>query len=132
LKYLPFGKYVALITDARFSGVSTGACVGHVGPEALAGGPIGKLREGDILRVVVDRNKLEGSIDLVGEADRRFSPEEGSQVLAFRRSREDLAPHPKLPDDTKLWATLQQISGGTWAGCVFDADAIAKAARIST
>jgi xylonate dehydratase len=132
LKYLPFGKYVALITDARFSGVSTGACVGHVGPEALAGGPIGKIREGDLIRVVVDRNNLEGSVDLVGESERSFSPEEGAQVLASRRSREDLAPHPKLPDDTRLWATLQQISGGTWAGCVFDADAIARAARIST
>lgn len=129
LKYLPFGKYVALITDARFSGVSTGACVGHVGPEALAGGPIGKIREGDIIRVVVDRTKLEGSIDLVGESDRRFPPEEGAKLLVSRRSREDLAPHPKLPDDTKLWATLQQVSGGTWAGCVFDADAIAGALK---
>jgi putative YjhG/YagF family dehydratase len=40
LRYLEFGKQVAVITDARFSGVSTGACIGHVGPEALAGGPI--------------------------------------------------------------------------------------------
>ena len=38
-RYLPWGKQVALITDARFSGVCTGACIGHVGPEALAGGP---------------------------------------------------------------------------------------------
>ena len=47
LKRLPFGKHVSLITDARFSGVSTGACFGHVGPEALAGGPLGRLRDGD-------------------------------------------------------------------------------------
>src|SRR6185369_11241320 len=58
LKHLPFGKHVALITDARFSGVSTGACIGHVGPEALAGGPIAKLRDGDRLKIVVDRNTL--------------------------------------------------------------------------
>jgi putative YjhG/YagF family dehydratase len=45
LKYIPWGKHVSVITDARFSGVSTGACIGHVGPEALAGGPIGKIRD---------------------------------------------------------------------------------------
>ena len=55
LKYLPFGKHVALLTDARFSGVSTGACIGHVSPEALAGGPIGKLRDGDLIEIVIDR-----------------------------------------------------------------------------
>nr|MBA3944900.1 YjhG/YagF family D-xylonate dehydratase [Herpetosiphonaceae bacterium] len=45
LKHISWGKQVAVITDARFSGVSTGACIGHVGPEALAGGPIGKVRD---------------------------------------------------------------------------------------
>jgi putative YjhG/YagF family dehydratase len=123
LKHLPFGKHVALITDARFSGVSTGACIGHVGPEALAGGPIGKLREGDTIRIVIDRNKLEGSVDFVGENGRRFSVEEGTQVLAERSTREDLAPHPQLPDDTKLWAVLQQLGGGPWGGCVYDVEA---------
>jgi xylonate dehydratase len=38
-----------------------------------------------------------------------------------------LAPHPKLPDDTKLWAALQALSGGTWGGCVYDADAVIAA-----
>ena len=47
LKHLDFGKHIAVSTDARFSGVSTGACIGHVSPEALAGGPIGKVLEGD-------------------------------------------------------------------------------------
>src|SRR5262249_56250838 len=65
LKYLSWGKHMAVLTDARFSGVSTGACVGHITPEALAGGPIGKLRDGDRVRIVIDRNTLEGSIDLV-------------------------------------------------------------------
>ena len=124
LKYLPFGKHVALITDARFSGVSTGACIGHVGPEALAGGPIGKVREGDVIRIVIDRNELEGSVDFVGENGRYFSPEEGTRILVSRKPREDLAPHAKLPDDTKLWAVLQHVSGGTWGGCVFDAESI--------
>src|SRR5205807_2882816 len=47
LKHLEWGREVAVITDARFSGVSTGACIGHVAPEALSGGPIGKLLDGD-------------------------------------------------------------------------------------
>ena len=64
LKHLPFGKHVALLTDARFSGVSTGACIGHIGPEGLAGGPIGKVLDGDLIRIHIDRNRLEGSIDL--------------------------------------------------------------------
>jgi putative YjhG/YagF family dehydratase len=127
LKHLPFGKYVALITDARFSGVSTGACIGHVGPEALAGGPIGKVRDGDVIRIVVDRNRMEGAVDLIGEGKRRFSPEEGSRVLAARDLRPDLAPNSKLPADTRLWAVLQRVSGGTWGGCVFDVDQIAGA-----
>ena len=60
LKHLSYGKHVALITDARFSGVSTGACIGHVGPEALAGGTIGKVREGDLVNIEIDRINLEG------------------------------------------------------------------------
>lgn len=124
LKHLPFGKHVALITDARFSGVSTGACVGHVGPEALAGGPIGKLRDGDVVRLVIDRIRLEGAIDFVGEGARRFSPEEGARMLAQRPPHPGLRPHPLLSDDTRLWAALQQVGGGTWGGCVFDVEQI--------
>jgi dihydroxyacid dehydratase/phosphogluconate dehydratase len=124
LKHLPFGKQVALVTDARFSGVSTGACIGHVGPEALAGGPIGKLRDGDILRIVIDRTKLQGTLDFIGEGPRRFSAEEGAKLLAQRPSRPDLAPAAGLPDDTRLWAALQQAGGGAWGGCVYDVEAI--------
>ena len=124
LKHLPFGKHVALITDARFSGVSTGACIGHVGPEGLAGGPIGKLRDGDWIRIVIDRNRGEGSLDFIGENTARFTPDEGAKILARRATRADLAPNAKLPDDTRLWAGLQHASGGTWGGCVYDADAI--------
>jgi len=129
LKYLPFGRQVALITDARFSGVSTGACIGHVGPEALAGGPIGKLRDRDLIRIVIDRNKLEGSLDFVGEAGRRFSPEEGAALLSRRPMRPDLAPAAELPDDTRLWAALQQAGGGAWGGCVYDVDTIVERLR---
>ena len=130
LKHLPFGKHVALITDARFSGVSTGACIGHIGPEALAGGPLGKLRDGDVIRIVVDRNTNTGSVDFIGAGDRKFSPEEGATVLAQRPSRDDLKPNDNLPDDTKLWAALQAVSGGTWGGCVFDANAVVAKLRI--
>jgi xylonate dehydratase len=117
---------VAVVTDARFSGVSTGACIGHVGPEALAGGPIGHVRDGDLVQIVVDRNRLEGRVDFVGDASGRVSPEEGARVLARRAPRADLAPDPALADDTRLWAALQQAGGGTWGGCVYDVEAIAR------
>src|SRR5256884_262610 len=129
LKHLPVGKQVALVTDARFSGVSTGACIGHVGPEALAGGPLGKVRDGDRIRIVVDRHQLVGSVDLVGEGETEFGPEEGTRVLASPPPRPDLAAAPDIADDTRLWAALQQAGGGTWGGCVYDADAIVAALR---
>ncbi len=129
LKYLSWGKHVALITDGRFSGVSTGACIGHVGPEALAGGPIGKLMDGDIIRIEINTQQLTGTVNLIGEA--RCDPEKlsfpyGTDVLKNRLSRPDLSPQPGLPEDTKLWAALQNASGGTWAGCVYDVDSIIK------
>jgi putative YjhG/YagF family dehydratase len=126
LKHISWGKHVAVITDARFSGVSTGACVGHVSPEALAGGPLGKLRDGDRVSITIDRNRLIGSIDLVGDATGDRGPEWGTQELARRAPRPDLAPDPLLPADTKLWAALQNASGGVWGGCVYDAEAIAR------
>ncbi len=126
LRYLEWGREVAVITDARFSGVSTGACIGHVGPEALAGGPIGKVREGDLIRIVIDRNRLSGSIDLVGDASGEFGEQEGSKVLAARSLRDDLAPDARLPADTRLWAALQRASGGTWGGCVYDVERIVQ------
>jgi dihydroxyacid dehydratase/phosphogluconate dehydratase len=125
LKYISWGKHVAVLTDARFSGVSTGACIGHVSPEALAGGPIGKLRDGDRVQIVIDRKTLRGSVDLVGDETGSHGPEWGTAELARRGPRPDLAPDPALPDDTKLWALLQNASGGVWGGCVYDADAIA-------
>lgn len=129
LKHISWGREVAVVTDARFSGVSTGACIGHVGPEALAGGPIGKLRDGDRVQIIVDRNQLVGSVDLVGGADRdgvvrEFGPEEGERVLAARPPRNDLSADPALPDDTRLWAALQSVSGGAWGGCVYDVERI--------
>ena len=124
LKHLSWGHEVAVVTDARFSGVSTGACIGLVGPEALAGGPLAKVREGDRIRIVIDRNKLEGSVDLVGDAEAEFDPEQGTQILAARPPHPDLSPDPRLPAETRLWAALQRLGGGTWGGCVYDVERI--------
>ena len=124
LKYTDIGKYVSLITDARFSGFSSGPCIGHIGPEALAGGPIGKIRDGDLIGIEIDCHKLRGQIDLVGCDGEEFGAEQGARILAERSFREDLAPDSALPDDTRLWAALQNVGGGTWGGCVYDVDAI--------
>ncbi|MEM7128009.1 MAG: YjhG/YagF family D-xylonate dehydratase [Chloroflexota bacterium] len=126
LRYLPWGKEVALITDARFSGVSTGACIGHVGPEALAGGPIGRLQEGDTIQIMVDTVNLEGSIDLIGHNGQQYGADKGAEVLASRTLTEGVHPDERLPDDTRLWAALQAAGGGTWGGCVYDVDRIVE------
>jgi hypothetical protein len=170
LKHLPWGKHIALLTDARFSGVSTGACIGHIGPEALAGGPLGKLRDGDLIQIEIDRNTLTGRVDFVGPAPTdstptdsaptdsaptgpastdststgpasalnpapaaapplrpTLTPKDAAALLAARTPHPDLAPDPDLPADTRLWAALQQASGGIWGGCVYDPDAILRA-----
>lgn len=126
LKRLPYGKHVSLVTDARFSGVSTGACFGHVGPEALAGGPIGKLRDGDVLEIVVDTVNLEGSLNFIG-SDGHKTYSEAAVELAQRAPHPDLRSHAELPDDTRLWAALQDVSGGTWRGCIYDVQRIIDA-----
>jgi putative YjhG/YagF family dehydratase len=127
LKYLPWGETVAIVTDARFSGVSTGACIGHVGPEALAGGPLGRLADGDVIEIVIDRRRLTGAVNLVEAAGRRLDPAEATRLLASRPPHPDLRAHPDLPADTRLWAALQAASGGTWGGCVYDVDRIVDA-----
>ncbi|HXY41100.1 MAG TPA: YjhG/YagF family D-xylonate dehydratase [Vicinamibacteria bacterium] len=132
LTHTPLGRQVAVVTDARFSGVSTGACIGHVAPEALAGGPIGKLLDGDLVEIVIDRTTLQARLDLVGRDGVRHGPEWGSTELLRRAPREDLAPDPRLPDDTRLWAALQQASGGSWGGCVYDLDAILRALGVGS
>jgi len=125
---------VAVVTDARFSGVSTGACIGHVGPEALADGPIGKLRDGDVIQIVIDRNALVGSVDFVGEQTasgqmRSFSASEGAAILAARAVRQNVCADPALPPETRLWAALQSVGGGTWGGCVYDVERILAALK---
>ena len=121
LKHLDFGKHVAVITDARFSGVSTGACIGHVTPEALSGGPIGKIEDGDLIEIIVDRNNLTGSVNLITDEG---GAEAGDRILAARPMPATLAADPLLPADSRLWAALQDVSGGTWAGAVYDVEKI--------
>ena len=130
LKQLPFATTVALVTDARFSGVSTGACIGHVGPEGLAGGPIGRLVDGDMIEIEIDTRAATGRVDLVGDGTRSFTRDEADATLAARPVRPDLAADPHLPDDTRLWAALQRASGGTWAGCIYDTRRIVAALRV--
>lgn len=127
LRYLPVGREIALVTDARFSGVSTGACIGHVSREALEGGPIGKVIDGDLIRIVVDTRRLEASVDLVGRGEEEWTSEEAAVVLEQRATPEAVKPDPALPADTMLWARLQSISGGLWGGCVYDHEAIVAA-----
>ncbi len=117
LKHVKDGARIALLTDGRFSGVSTGACVGHISPEAWAGGPLGRLRDGDTIRLRIDTRQLEGSIDVVS-----ISPTE----LAARPLHPGLQPDPRVPSDTKLWAALQNASGGSWGGSVYDANRIVQ------
>lgn len=124
LRYLPWGKHVALLTDGRFSGFSSGACVGHIGPESLHGGPIGRVRDDDLIEIVIDRGALTGSVDLVGAAGQALDADACAALLQSRGPHPGLAPHAALPADTRLWAALQRVSGGTWAGCVYDVDRI--------
>ena len=108
LKLLPWGREVAVLTDGRFSGVSTGPCIGHVSPEALAGGPIGRLRDGDLVEIDVDRARLDGQ----RRPRRRRGPALHARARRPARWRRATStprspPHPRLPDDTRLWAALQ-------------------------
>lgn len=115
LKHVKDGHHIALVTDGRFSGVSTGACIGHVSPEAWAGGPIGRVRDGDRIRLWIDTRKLEGTADVVGV---------DAGVFAARSPSPALQPDGRVNADTRLWAALQDASGGSWGGCVYDTERI--------
>jgi dihydroxyacid dehydratase/phosphogluconate dehydratase len=124
LKFIPWGKTVPVLTDARFSGVSTGACIGHIAPEALTDGPIGKLCDGDLIEIIIDCRQLKGSISFLGTLDQSLPPDEAEVVLNARPLHPQLQAHSQLSDDTRLWAALQRVSGGVWAGCVYDVERI--------
>ena len=125
LKFIPWGKTVAIVTDARFSGVSTGACIGHVGPEALAGGPIGKLVDGDVIEIVIDRNTLEGRVNLVAAGGKALDAAAAERLLRDAAG----APRPRAARQAArrhaaVGGAAAGVSGGTWGGCVYDVDRI--------
>jgi putative YjhG/YagF family dehydratase len=132
LRYLPWGKHVALVTDGRFSGFSSGACIGHVGPEALHDGPVGRVRDDDLIEIVIDRRALTGSVNVVGIDGEHRSSDDIASTLAQRERHVGLGANAQLPADTRLWAALQRVSGGTWAGCVYDPDKIIAALERGT
>jgi putative YjhG/YagF family dehydratase len=118
LKHIDQGGLIPLVTDGRFSGVSTGPCIGHVTPEAVAGGPLGRLQDGDQVRINIDTLGLSGSV----------TTSLNDRVLKARPVHSGLGERSDdLPDDTRLWAALQAQSGGSWGGCVYDTDAIVAA-----
>ena len=82
-----------------------------------------------MIEINLDRQNLTGSIHLIGTVDRNLTPDEAALVLAIRDLHPDLHVHPHLPNDTRLWAALQEVSGGTWAGCIYDTDKIIAALK---
>ena len=76
------GRSIALITDGRFSGASTGPVIGHCSPEAADGGPIALVEEGDLIEIDVGKRAL----NIVGVRGERKSPEEIALVLQARRT----------------------------------------------
>jgi dihydroxy-acid dehydratase len=92
IKGAGLGKDVLLITDGRFSGGTTGLCVGHVAPEAVDGGPIGLLRDGDRIRIDIPNRKLDVLVDEAELAKRR----ESFEPLPHRYDRGVLAKYVKL------------------------------------
>ncbi|MCP4296890.1 MAG: hypothetical protein GY786_14910 [Proteobacteria bacterium] len=120
---------MALLTDGRFSGFSSGPCIGHIGPEAMVGGPYGRVRDGDIIDIYLNRKKPEGSINIMGDSSialENADIELGNSILEKRSPREDLAAHPDMPKSVRLWSILQESGGGIWGGCVNDVDSICK------
>jgi dihydroxy-acid dehydratase len=92
IKGAGLGKDVLLITDGRFSGGTTGLCVGHVAPEAVDGGPIGLLRDGDRIRIDIPNRALDVLVDATELEARRASFE----PLPPRYTRGVLAKYAKL------------------------------------
>ena len=78
IKGVGLGDSVALVTDGRFSGGTAGACIGHVSPEAAAGGPIGLIKAGDIIDIDIPAHKLSVRLsesELAARAERWQPPE---------------------------------------------------------
>ncbi len=109
------GKSIALITDGRFSGASTGPVIGHCSPEAQAGGPIALVEEGDLIYL----NVMERKLDIVGIAGKRLPPEEIEAVLAERKKRWK----PKKPRYTRgVLRLFSELAASPMKGAYLDWD----------
>jgi dihydroxy-acid dehydratase len=104
------GDKVALITDGRFSGATRGFCIGHVGPEAAVGGPIGLLRNGDVIAIDASTGTLDVELD---EAE-------------LERRRADWSPRPTFYGAGTLWKYAQTV-GSAEKGAVTHPGAAAEA-----
>jgi dihydroxy-acid dehydratase len=87
------GDKVALVTDGRFSGATRGFCIGHVGPEAAVGGPIGLLEDGDVIAIDAE----------AGTLDVEVPPDE------LDRRRQAWQPHPTMYTSGTLWKYAQTV-----------------------
>ncbi|MGA0566404.1 dihydroxy-acid dehydratase [Rathayibacter sp. KR2-224] len=92
IKGAGLGKDVLLLTDGRFSGGTTGLCIGHIAPEAVDGGPIAFVRDGDLIRVDIAAR----SLDLLVDESELVSRREGWEPLPPRYTRGVLAKYSKL------------------------------------
>jgi dihydroxy-acid dehydratase len=98
------GEKVALITDGRFSGATRGLCIGHVGPEAAAGGPIGLIRTGDIIRIDAGAHLLD--VDVPPEELAKREPAKIPEAHAPETAT--LRKYASLVDPAHLGATTHR------------------------
>ena len=127
LKYLAFGKHVAVLPMPVSAAFPPAPASATSRPKRWPADRSASCATATSIEIVVDRVNLTGSVNLVGHAGDVFGATEGARVLAAGPLRPDLAPDPALPSETRLWAALQHVSGGTWGGCVYDTDAILEA-----
>ena len=110
------GRSIALITDGRFSGASTGPVIGHCSPEAQAGGPIALVEEGDLINL----NVMERRLEIIGTAGNRMSPGEVDQMLSERKKKWQ----PKPPKYAKgVLRLFSKLAASPMKGAYLDYDA---------
>ena len=100
IKGAGLGKDVLLLTDGRFSGGTTGLCIGHIAPEAVDAGPIAFVRDGDLIRVDIPSRTL----DILVDDDELAKRRENWQPLPPRYTRGVLAKYQKLVKSAALGA----------------------------
>lgn len=105
------GRSIALITDGRFSGASTGSVIGHVSPEAQAGGPLALVAENDLILIDIPARRLE----IVGANGERKTAAEMAEILRTRREKMPVHPHKYRKGVLRLFGMLA-ASGmqGAW------------------